>query len=92
MYAWIGKFTVDMISLEVRLLLENEKAIADDMRVIFLLDLTNPKFVCIWEIVTFKEFLSERAHIDEVYFYLHCRNLLMKGPSLLRHDTTFDLY
>lgn len=59
---------------------------------IFLLDLTNPKLHGIWEVVTFKEFLSEEASMDEVFFYLHCRNILFKGPNLLRYESTFDVY
>lgn len=71
---------------------EAEKLQVDDARVIFLLDLTNPKLVGIWEVVTFKEFLNEKASSDEVYFYLHCRNLLFKGPCLMtRHEATFDV-
>lgn len=64
----------------------------DDTRVIFLLDVANPKLNGMWEIVTFKEFLSETATMDEVFFYLHCRNLLFRGPSLIRHESTFDIY
>jgi hypothetical protein len=76
----------------VRMLKDGEKNAVDDSRMIFLLDLVNPKFASIWEIVTFKEFLSEKAAIDEVFFYLHCRNLLLKGPSTARHESTFDVY
>ncbi|EAR88789.2 hypothetical protein TTHERM_00261860 (macronuclear) [Tetrahymena thermophila SB210] len=91
-YSWLGKFTVDQNSRQIRLLQESEKIQVDDSRVIFLLDLTNPKFVGIWEIVTFKEFFSEKASIDEIYFYLHCRNMLFKGPCMQRHESTFDIY
>ena len=36
----------------------------------------------IWEVYTFKEFLNEELLIDELAFYLQCRNLLFKGPQL----------
>jgi len=32
------------------------------------------------ECVTFKEFLEENFAHDELFFYLHCRNILFKGP------------
>lgn len=75
----------------MRLITEPEKQQVDDTRVIFLLDLTNPKLAGVWEVVTFKEFLSEKAQMDEIYFYLHCRNLLFRGPSLFSHESTFDV-
>lgn len=90
-YAWFGKFTVDSSTRCQRLLSETERLQVDDTRVIFLLDLTNPKLAGVWEVVTFKEFLSEKAQADEIYFYLHCRNLLFRGPSMLRSPTTFEV-
>jgi hypothetical protein len=56
------------------------------------MDLLNPKLSKIWEVVTFKEFLSEHYLIDDIYFYLHCRYVLFKGPTMIRHDTTFDIF
>lgn len=40
------------------------------------------KFGKSWEIFTFKEFLQGKACKDEVFFYLHCRFLLFRGPQL----------
>lgn len=90
-YSWLGKFSIDHVDRSIRLLSEVEKLHVDDSRVIFLLDLTNPKLQGIWEIVTFKELLNEKAGSDEVLFYLHCRNLLFRGSSLLKHDSTFEI-
>ena len=39
--------------------------------------------------VTFKEFLAEKCQNDEIYFYLHCRFLLFKGPELADTSNTF---
>lgn len=73
------------------MLSETEKITADDTRVVFLLDLINPKLRTLWECQTFKEFLSEVSSLDEVYFYLHCRNILFNGPELLCHEgVTFE--
>lgn len=36
----------------------------------------------IWEIKIFNEFLNEKFSIDELYFFLQCRNQLFHGPQL----------
>lgn len=71
---------------------EQEKIQLDDNRVIFILDLLNPRLTGIWECVTFKEFLNEKASLDEIYFYLHCRYILFKGPGMHRHENAFDVF
>ena len=38
-YAWLGKFTIDVITREIRLLKEVEKATVEDTRINFLMDL-----------------------------------------------------
>jgi len=45
----------------------------------FLLDILNPKFSRINECITFNEFLFEQGSLDELYYYLHCRQILFKG-------------
>ena len=65
--------------------------IGDDNRMLFLLDLTNPKLSKLWEVVTFRDLLQEKNVSDELYFYLHCRNLLFKGPQLNFYQSTFDI-
>ena len=43
-----------------------------------------------WELFTFKEFLEEKASLDEIFFYLHCRFLLFNGPQLKRMRAGYD--
>lgn len=38
-YAWLGKFTIDAITREIRVLKEVEKATVEDTRINFLMDL-----------------------------------------------------
>ena len=42
----------------------------------------NLKAKKLWEVVLFTEFLEEKAGLDELFFFLHCRFLLLKGPQL----------
>ncbi len=65
---------------------------SDESRVTFLLDLLNPKLQTLWEAYTFREFLSEKSSLDELFFYLHCRNLLFEGPVLLHPNASFDVF
>lgn len=55
------------------------------------MNLSNEKSNKLWEVVVFKEFLEEKASPDELYFYLHCRHLLFKGPQLEASNSTFDI-
>ena len=48
----------------------------------FYIDLNIPKLNRMWEFCTFKEFLDEKYSNDELYFYLHCRYLIFRGPML----------
>ena len=52
--------------------------------------LTSPLVSKLWECINFKEFLEERSSADELYFYLHCRFLLNKGPQLDTDAATFN--
>lgn len=42
------------------------------------------------QVITFREFLSADTSSDEIFFYLHCRNLLFKGPQLDYMESTFQ--
>ena len=81
-YGWIGKFCIDDITRSVTELEEFDKEKADFLRIKFLLALKQSNTNKIWEVYTFKEFLNEELLIDELTFYLQCRNLLFKGPQL----------
>ena len=78
-YSWLGNSQAISGLKQVVFLNKQEKNHADDFRIMFLIDITNPKLQKLWEVVTFKDFLEEKSQLDELYFYLHCRNLLLKG-------------
>ena len=59
-----------------------KKPSADKIRLDLLLALSQEKLKKNWEIQTFLEFMNEDMMIDELAFFLHCRNLLFKGPQL----------
>ena len=56
----------------------------------FLFNLDNPKLQKLWECITFKEFFYEQAQLDEIYFYLYCRNILFRGPEVASLAATFN--
>lgn len=60
------------------------------MREDFLITLTNPLIGKLWECINFKEFLEEKSSTDELFFYLHCRFLLNKGPQMDVDGATFN--
>lgn len=45
----------------------------------------------LWDFLTFKEFLTESLSNDELYFYLHFRNLIFEGPQLNYQSSTFEV-
>lgn len=78
-YSWLGKFE---IKLETRSVFPSNNQDPDEDRCQFLKNLIHPIIDKHWESITFREFLEEQSSLDEVYFYLYCRNLLFKGPQL----------
>lgn len=62
----------------------------DIIREDFFFTLSNPLVGKLWECLNFKEFIEEKSSIDELYFYLHCRFLLHKGPQLEENGATFN--
>ena len=91
-YSWLGKYEVDYTFRSLKKMdpfAYNNNL--DDIRIQFLMELTNPKIEKLWECSTFCEFLEEKFSLDELYFYLHCRNLLLKGPQMQYMPGFFDL-
>lgn len=78
-YTWLGSFQTMGNLKQVVFLNKQERNHADDFRIMFLIDITNPKLQKLWEVVTFKDFLEEKSQLDELYFYLHCRSMLLSG-------------
>lgn len=82
-YGWFSSFEIDEKTHQV---VASElwwrREAAERARLNLLLALKNDKVRKIWEIVTFIEFLQEDLMLDELGFYLHCRNMLFQGPQL----------
>lgn len=90
-YSWLGKYEIDYSTRKVRKMdLFAYSSNNDDIRIQFMIDLTNPKVEKLWECATFCEFLEEKLSLDELYFYLYCRNLLFKGAELEYSSAFFD--
>lgn len=81
-YAWLGNFTIDKATRVVKELEIWKKPGSDKIRLDLLLGLSQDKYKKNWEIQTFIGFINEHMTIDELGFFLHCRNLLFKGPQL----------
>lgn len=91
-YSWLGKFEVDESKRKIRKM-ESSPFFnkIDDIRINFFLDLANEKLNKIWECVTFREFLDEKNNLDEIIFYLHCRNLVFRGSQFDWGDARYCL-
>ena len=91
-YSWLGRYEIDFLLKKIKKAdITAYNVNLDDIRIQFLLDLTNPKIEKLWECSTFCEFFEEKISLDELYFYLHCRNLLFKGPQLKYTSAFFEL-
>ena len=78
-FSWLGTYTLDTTSRQL-LLLDLREIKPDDVRISFLHELNHEKYNKLWEVVLFKDFLSEKAEVDELYFYLSVRYILFNGP------------
>lgn len=78
-YSWLGQYQVDSQSRTV-IMLDLRENKPDDVRVEFLSELMQEKFAKLWEVVLFRDFLSEKSDLDELYFYLCLRQKLFNGP------------
>ena len=90
-YFFLAEYQISPIYRKLIRFPKAESSYADDARIIFLIDLTNQKLQKLWEIATFKDFLDEKSQLDELFFYLHGRNLLFKGPQLAYSSASFDI-
>ena len=82
-YCWLGNFTIDKTTREVKILEYTEKeTIARKNRLDLLIGLEAVNNAKIWEVTTFKDFLEEEFGLDELVYYLHCRFILFKGQQL----------
>ena len=81
-YSWMGNFCVDDKTRTVKEIEWFEKDRADEFRLQLLLGLQSQRSNTNWESYNFRELIEEKFSKDETYFFLHCRNLLYKGPQL----------
>ena len=81
-YSWLGHYSVDDSSRQVRGLQWWKKESADQARIHFTQALGAEYSHKSWELHSFKEFLNEELALDELGFYLQCRFLLYEGPQL----------
>ena len=72
-YSWLGSFSIDEKTREV-VVLDHRNIQPEEIRINFLFELSHEKFSKIWEVVLFKDFLSEKSEIDELYFFLTIRH------------------
>lgn len=91
-YEWLGNYEVE---LDLGKIIKKEdnyrnNVAADDERILLLLELTHTKLNKLWECQIFLEFLTEKLAKDELFFFLHCRALLFKGPQLDYLESRFN--
>ena len=81
-FTWLGKFCIDDKSRQVTELEWWKKENVDTIRVKFLSALKSANTSRIWELYTFNEFFTEELMVDELAFFLHCRQLVFQGHQL----------
>ncbi|CDW86284.1 UNKNOWN [Stylonychia lemnae] len=89
-YSWLGQFRVDESTRSVRKLDFEERERADEYRLQFAIGLQSVKASRMWEYQIFNDFLLEKNSHDELFFYLHCRQILFRGPQLLDSSSTHE--
>ena len=81
-FSWLGQYTIDDKKREVINLDWSLKDQIGARRFNLLLALSTEKAKKAWEVWTFREFLMENMDLDQLSFFLHCRQLLLRGPQL----------
>jgi len=82
-YAWLGTFGIDKDTRGIKMLEYTEKeTVARENRCNLLLGLEAASAAKLWEINVFKEFLEEELGLDELVYFLHCRNILFRGNQM----------
>jgi len=89
-YSWLGRFTVDITSRSIRQVDFDERERVDKTRLQFAIGMQSVKGQKMFEYSLFTDFMSEKYANDELYFYLHCRHILFKGPQLNHTQSTHE--
>lgn len=56
-----------------------------------ILQLNNNFFTKHWECMAFADFINGKCTVDEIYFYLSCREMLNEGPALSNRKNCFEI-
>ena len=86
-YSWLGVYDADIKTYSIVM---SPKPYYFD-RIEFYKELFNKNLNQSWEILTFRDFLLDECVNDEVFFYLHCRNMLLRGPQLSNVNSFYNL-
>ena len=87
-YCWMGDYEVDK---NTRLVKSTEvKTGITKNRIVLLYGLYHEKAQKLWELKTFRDFLTEEHGTDELYFFLDCRDKLYSGPQLMSTEGKFQ--
>jgi len=81
-YSWMNSFHICPVKRRIRTITAHDNISVDKRRLEFYKFLMNPYVSKLWEVQAFKDFLEEKFSSDEIFFYLHCRQVLFKGPQL----------
>lgn len=79
-YWWLGSFTTDCTEhkiVQIHDPLETEPNLLK-----FYSYLSQFTYRKLWDVSVFVSMIEERLSLDEIFFYLHCRNLVFQGPQL----------
>lgn len=88
-YSWLTTFEISEETKQIQEVGVEKSADPNEILVFFLKNLYHPLGLKLWECQNFKEFLEEKGSVDELFFFLHCRFLLNKGPTLQKDGAAF---
>ena len=88
-YSWLTTFEISEETKQIQEVGVEKSADPNEILLFFLKNLYHPLGLKLWECQNFKEFIEEKASIDELFFFLHCRFLLNKGPTLPKDGAAF---
>ena len=89
-YSWLNTYEIHEESRLIKEICIEKSSDPNEILLSFINSLYNPLGMKLWECQNFKEFLEERSSIDELFFFLHCRFLLNRGPTLLKDGASFS--
>ncbi|CAD8134019.1 unnamed protein product [Paramecium octaurelia] len=88
--SWLSTFTIE--NHQVIIFPEDTKRVKIEEQLhTFYLDLMVPRLDKVWEVVQFRHFLNDIYSLEELYFYLHARFLLRRGPWMESFDAIYGV-